>query len=316
MAVLGPMTSKGLEAVAQRCQELGVPMISLARKDAPEGDFIFQAGLTLKFQIEALAQYAVTEKKQTRFGILYPKNKLGEAAADYFWSAVEKLGGKVQAIAGYAPDETDFKESVNLLSGVSYGEARWREMDTLASERRRRGVGKRDKRTEKFFELRPIVDFEAVFIPDVLKTAGQIVPMFSYRDIESVDFLGTSLWNADEIGTIFQKAAEKRVLFVDIFSAHEGDGSLAQKFAEQFRLETGSEPGPAEAMSFDAAAVLADAISRLDGSSSRERLRRLIRSTSDFSGVTGMINVERGVLSRSLKVYTLKNRQVSLLNSL
>jgi branched-chain amino acid transport system substrate-binding protein len=313
MAVLGPITSKGLEGVAQRAQELGVPLISLARRDAPEGDFVFQGSLTLKQQIEGLVKFAIEKQKKKRFAILYPQDRLGEAAADYFWSAVESMGGEIRAVHTYPAEETDFRTSVDGLTGSLYPAARERELAQLQARRAKQdSAGNGKKRREKTVELPPVVDFDAVFIPDVLKAAGQIVPMFAYRDVDTVEFLGTSLWNSDEIARTLQKSAEKKVFFVDVFSNREGAGSVAQKFVEQFQALHSAEPGPVEAVGFDAAAVLAQAVGRLQGSNSRERLRRLLLDTRDFSGVTGNIRVNNSVLYRSLKVFTFRNGQVGL----
>lgn len=317
MAVIGPVTSKGLELVGQRAQELGVPMISLAKRDAPEADYVLQGGLTLKLQIEALAKFAVKKQGKKRFAILYPQDKLGEAAADLFWEAAEKNGGEIKAIAAYPPDETDFGTSLDLLSGVKYTDARPREMKALADQRAALKIMTKGKKTEKYYNLPPILDFDAVFLPDTLRTAGQVMPMFSYRDIEKMDFLGTSLWNAPDVVQLMPKEGAGKVLwFVDVFSNRESQGSIAQRFVEQFKELGGGEPGPTEALGFDAAAVLANAVYRMDGSNSREKLRRVLLETLDFSGVTGMIKVQSGVLVRNLKIFSIKGGQISLVERL
>jgi len=317
MAVIGPITSKGLELVGQRAQELGVPLLSLAKRDAPEADYVFQGGLTLNYQIDALVKFAFKKQGKRRFAILYPQDKLGETAADLFWESVEKLGGQVTAVAAYPPDETDFGTSIDLLSGVKYSEARPRELKALADQRAALKIEKKGKKTEKYYNLSPVVDFDAVFLPDTLRTAGQVMPMFSYRDIESMDFLGTSLWNAPEVIQLMPKEGASKVLwFVDVFSNREPQGSIGARFVEQFKEMGGGEPGPTEALGFDAAAVLANAIYRMEGSNSREKLRRVLMDTIDFSGVTGTIRVESGVLVRNLKVFTVKSGQISFVERL
>ncbi len=319
MAVLGPITSKGLESVSQRAQELGVPLLSLARRDAPEGDFVFQGSLTLKLQIDAMAEFAIKKQKRKRFAILYPEDRLGEAAAEYFWDAVEAKGGEIRAVSSYLVDETDFRLAVDGLAGTLYPDARSRELSALQARQAREQVAlakKKKKSKVKPVTLPPVVDFDAVFIPDVLKAAGQIVPMFAYRDVDKVEFLGTSLWNSDDIARTLQKSAEKRVFFVDVFSNREGAGSVAQKFVDQFQALHNAVPGPIEAVGFDAAAVLANAVGRMEGSNSRERLRRLLLETRGFPGVTGLISVRDAVLMRDLKVFTFRNGQVGLVDQL
>ncbi|NDD92004.1 hypothetical protein EBZ37_07970 [bacterium] len=316
MAVLGPITGKGLEAVAQRSQELGVPLISLARRDAPDGDFIFQGGLTLKLQIEALVKFAVEKRKKKRFAILYPQDRLGEAAAEFFWAAAETAGAEVRAVSSYPAEETDFRRAIDGLTGTLYTDARERERFALrtAIQKMTRGRGKKT-RDEKL-QLPPVVDFDGVFIPDVLKSAGQILPMFTYRDVDHVEFFGTSLWNSEDLARTLQKRSEGRVFFVDVFSNQEGVGSISHKFVEEFVSLYGSAPGPVEAVGFDAAAVLASAVARMEGSNSRERLRKVLLDVRDFSGITGMIQMRNSVLFRPLKVFTLKKNQIELVDRL
>ncbi|NDD93193.1 hypothetical protein EBZ37_14075, partial [bacterium] len=298
MAVLGPITGKGLDSVAQRSQELGVPLISLVRKDAPDGDFIFQGNLTLKFQIESLVRFAVQKRKQKRFAILYPQDRLGEVAADFFWTAAESAGAEIRAISSYSLEETDFRRSIDELTGTLYPEARQREQFALDKTFAETAKGRRKRGDHGAARLPPIVDFEAIFIPDVSKTAGQILPMFAYRDVEHVEFLGTSLWNSEEMTQVSQKQTDGRVFFVDVFSNREGPGTLARQFVDQFVALHDVQPGPIEAVSFDAAAVLAGALSKMHGSNSRERLRRFLSQIENFPGITGTIQVKNSALVR------------------
>ncbi|MBU6376007.1 MAG: penicillin-binding protein activator [Bdellovibrionales bacterium] len=316
MAVLGPITGKGLDSVAQRSQDLGVPLISLVRKDAPEGDFIFQGNLTLKFQIESLVRFAVEKRKQKRFAILYPQDRLGEVAADFFWTAAESAGAEIRAISSYSVEETDFRRSVDELTGTLYPEARERERFSLDKALAEKVKGSRKRGGVGATPLPPIVDFDAIFIPDVSKTAGQILPMFAYRDVEHVEFLGTSLWNSEEMTRVSQKQMDGKVFFVDVFSNREGTGTLARQFVDQFVALHGVQPGPIEAVSFDAAAVLASALSQVHGSNSRERLRRFLLETNDFPGITGMIQVKNSVLFRPLKVFSIRRGQIELIERL
>ena len=48
-------------------------------------------------------------------------------------------------------------------------------------------------------EPQPIIDFEAIFIPDSPGKTGLIVPQLAYFDIKDVYLLGTNLWHSDAL---------------------------------------------------------------------------------------------------------------------
>ncbi|CAM6054751.1 unnamed protein product [Sphagnum tenellum] len=216
-AVIGPMLSKGIDQVSRRAQELNVPLFSLARRapiNSAQLDFTIQVGLTEQLQASEIARHAIEDLGLKRFAILTPSDKFGTEMSKYFWDAVEKRGGKIVTAESYSPNETDFRKTVDRLSGLYYLDARQREIDLLAEEREANNIRVRNRKTEQYFNPKPIVDFQAVFIPDEPKVAGQILPTFAYRDIENIKFLGTSSWNTSEFLSRAQSYAEQST-FVD-----------------------------------------------------------------------------------------------------
>src|SRR5262249_41889348 len=152
--------------------------------------------------------HAVQQLGIHKFAMIYPRDKVGEEISQYFWDEVEGMGAQVVGAETYAPGETDFRQAVDKLSGLYYSEARQRELDELAKKREQDKIKKRTRKTEAYFNLRPITDYEAVFIPDEPKVAGQIIPTFAYRDVDHVKFLGTSAWNSPEFPSRVQAYAE------------------------------------------------------------------------------------------------------------
>jgi hypothetical protein len=62
--------------------------------------------------------------------------------------------------------------------------------------------------------LDPVVDFDAVFIPDSAKAAGQIAAMFAFNDVGRLKYLGPNLWNTSDLGRRFGNYAEQ-IIFAD-----------------------------------------------------------------------------------------------------
>ena len=307
IAVIGPLLSKGVDQVTQRAQELNLPLITLAQQPGVPGEYIFQSGLTPKLQAQEIARYAIEKLGMRKFAILHPKDKFGEEYSQYYWDAVESLGGKIVGIEAYTPGETDFRHYVDRLSGLYYTEARGRELGELEKERAEQNIKKRNRKTEKFYALPPIVDYEAVFIPDEPKVIGQILPTFAFRDVDHVKFLGTSTWNSHDLVVRAQNFAEGSV-FTDAFYP-ESESPSVQKFMESYKATYHQDPGAIEATAFDAASIVYRAL--LGKATNRSELHDRLKEISGYPGVTGKITYKDGQFSRNLTMLTVKNGQIT-----
>lgn len=308
-AVIGPLMSKGIDQVAALAQNLGVPLLSLAQQSVNQpGNFVFQFGLTAQLQAYTIAKYAIDELKIKRFAILFPRDKFGEQYSQAFWDAVESLGGEIKGFEAYSPEDTDFRQVIDKLIGTYYTDARQREVDVLAEYRKTNNIKRKNRKTEMYFNLPPIVDFDAVFVPDEPKVIGQILPTFAYRDANQVKFLGTATWNSSELITRGQSYVEGS-LFTDAFFS-ESSSSAVKKFTQKYRAAFESDPTAMEALAYDAAALLENLL-RSGSSDSREKLRDQLTNSSNFSGVTGKISFQNGQLNRTINILTVKSGKIA-----
>jgi branched-chain amino acid transport system substrate-binding protein len=309
VAVIGPLLSKGIDQVTIRAQELGVPLVSLTRYTGVPSDYVFQAGLTLKMQAYEIARAAVERFGMKRFAMMYPNDKVGREIGEHFWDAVEAMGGEVVGSESYMPGETDFRTPIDRLIGTHYAESRGRELEALAKERQQQKIKKKTRKTEKFFNLKPIVDFDAVFIPDEPKIAGQVFPTFNYRDVDGVKFLGTAAWDSPEFLQRVQSYGEN-TLFLDAFFAGSNSG-LSRKFVEKYRASFGTDPIAVDALAFDAAGIVEEALKDAGSSASRADVRNRLKQVSGFRGITGKIGYKDGQFLRDLKVLTVRSGQIT-----
>jgi ABC-type branched-subunit amino acid transport system substrate-binding protein len=310
-AVLGPVLSKGADAVIQRAEELAIPLVSLAQQSGTLGEFSSQAAVTPKMQTTELARHAIEKMGLKRFAILAPKDRFGEEYSREFWNAVEELGGTVTSYETYDPGETDFRKSIDRLAGLFYADSRRREIVELARSRERDQIKKRNRKTEKYFSLPPLVDFDAVFIPDEPKAASLALPTFAYRDIDGVKILGISAWNSAEFIQRAEKSGEGAV-FMDAYFPMAAAAPV-RDFSQKFRGTFGVEASSIEAVAFDAASVLARIVASEASSSSVDRMKvaARIRQIRDIAGVTGNISVREGSWKRELRALTIRNAEIS-----
>ncbi len=308
IGVIGPMLSKGIDQVTRRAQQLGLPLLTLSQQPGVPGDYVFQSGLTLGLQARALARYAIDKLGLKKFAIVHPRDKFGEQYSAMYWDAVESLGGEVVGIEAYTPGETDFRQAVDRLAGTFYADARQRELDELARLRTENKITKRNRKTEHFYALKPIVDFDAVFIPDDTKVAGQLMPTFAYRDVDGVKFLGTSTWNSPDFVNRLQNFAEGAI-FVDAFFA-ESQSPVVRNFVTRYTETFNQAPGAIEALAYDGATLMRAIVQR-EKPQTRADLKSALQNVAGHVGVTGRIVYKDGMMARDLTVLTVQQGKIT-----
>lgn len=307
VGIIGPLVSKLAEPMGKKAQELGVPLIALSQKEAVGGDYVFNAALTPAIQVRELVRYASERAGIKNFAVLSPSSKFGEEYANAFWDEVDRVNGSIRGYETYAEEETDFRTYIDKIVGLAQTDARAHEVEELKLLKAATPVKSRSKKFDRMFDLKPIVDFEAVFIPDEPKVLGQVLPTFAYRDVEKILFLGINTWNSQELIARAGKFAEGAV-FVDGFYAGS-ENPAAKKFLEEYRATFNMDPTLVEALAYDAAQVVATLV-RDRGASSRRELRDKIMGLRDFPGVAGKISYQEGRLTKRLQFLTVKNGRI------
>ena len=311
VAVVGGLLSRTASAEASKAQEFGIPVIMMGQKAGLTeiGEFVFRNALTSQMQAERLASVAVENLGLKRFAILFPNDPYGTEFANFFWDAVRLRGGQVTAVQSYDPKETDFRSNVQRLVGNYYADDRTDEYKL----RYRQYLEKNPKRSARSGGiptdeiLPPVVDFDALFIPDSARAAGQIAPMLAYNDVDNLRLLGTNLWNNANFVSRGQKFVENAV-FVD--GLYTGDRSFqASQFVREFKEVFGEEPGMIEAQAYDSGLLLRQMVAT--GASSRIDLQEKLASVKAFPGAFGPLDMSSTrELQRPISVLTVKNAKL------
>lgn len=308
--ILGPLLSKGIDLITLRAENLRIPLITLSQYPGLPGEFIHSAGLTPQLQANELARYAIEKLGMKRFAILQPKDKFGEQYAQSFWDAVDRLGGQITGFEKYAASETDFRAPIDALTGRAYPRARASELEALEAQRKELNITKKNRKNADLFELAPIVDFEAVFIPDNPETVGQVLPTFAYRDVDNVKFLGVSTWNSKTLlDRVYQQV--EQTYFVDALYL-ESSRPMTQRFISQFSRNESSPPSSMDAMAYDAALLAKEALKGFSAQSnvSRDSVNDRIHNIRSIEGATGTLTYKDGAWSRGLEFLTVRKRQI------
>ena len=262
VGVIGPLSSKTAGAVAGRAQELGIPMIALTqlRDIVKVGDMVFRNFLTPAQEIDALLQVTMGQLGLARFGILYPDNAYGRFCMNLFWDKLAEMGGSVTAVESYPTDVTDFADQIKKMVGLYH--------------KRKTTGGK---------EAPPLIDFDAVFIPDTYQRVAMIAPQLAFHDVLGVRLIGTRLWQSPkllELANYLQGA-----VFSSGFVADSEDPRV-MAFVNDYRNNFGAIPGILAANGYDTIRLVKTIFTE-NNLQTRGHLRQALLDLPVFDGVTG-----------------------------
>ena len=302
LVTIGPLISKVAEGVVEKAQELGMPIITLSQSDAitKKGEMVFQNCLNPEDQLRSLVNKAMGEMGLMRFAILYPANSYGKYFMNKLWDKVESNGGMITAVESYDPKSTDFAEEIKKMVGLFYPrpeptigeEEENKKEDTEQLEVKTEEpegeaeVKKEEQDVEE--EPEPIVDFDAVFIPDSYERAGLIASQLAYHDVLGVTLLGTDLWNSPKLIDIAGRYAHGAIFPSGFFSGSGYRG--VDSFVDQYKKSFGQEPQFLAAIGYDTIRVVKDILKEKGNNiDTRENFRSALAENNYFDSVTGLM---------------------------
>jgi len=289
VAIVGSLLSREAAAVAQKSEELGVPSVALSQKSGlTEGaSYVFRNSVTSEMQVRELVRLAIDQLGYKRFAILYPNDSYGVEYANIFWDEVLSKGGSISGAQPYNSSETDFRGPIRRLVGTYYLEDRKTEYENRVRDwfKKQKSLKGRNQPPDDL--LPPIVDFDAIFVPDSPKALGQIAPMLAYQGIPNTRLLGTNIWNTSELARRGGKNVEN-ALFVDS-NITSDPGFKTSHFFQEYKRVFGEEPGLFESQGYEVGVLLRQLIA--NGESTRVGLAQALANIKQFQGVSGPMSM-------------------------
>ena len=334
IAVIGPFRSRVVPTAVAKADDYGVPTLTLSHADGQvqTSPWAFQTGITPGQQARGLAKVAFESLGYSNFAILHPSTSYGRSFMNAFWDEVSERGGEVRGIEQYAYNATTFKTQASKLVGRHYHYARddYRQAlddlkaQKLPSHRFKAAIEKLEK------TLRPLVDFDAIIIPDSVKNIGLIAPALAvedvimtldptklermekslgYEDLKPVRLMGGSTWNNPRLPRSCGRYCAHSV-FVDGFFRRPDDAKLST--LDTALRESGERAltTMADAVAYDTGLLLKELLSEATVSDRAALRSALVTGTSE--GLTGKFQFrDDGHIDRELFVLTLKGSKVS-----
>ncbi len=338
-AIIGPLVTA--ETAGAEAQHSGIPIITLTQKEdiTQIGDYVFRNFFTPTMQVKALLSFAVESLGLQRFAILYPDENYGTTFMNLFWDEVLAHGGRIVGLESYNSTHTDFADPIKKLVGLYYEvpEAIKAEMNQAyedendldpidnfigmdfrfanktndndqAEEPDKEPADQQtkdaDQKNEE--EPEPIIDFDAVFIPDAPTKSGLIIPQLAYYDVQDTYLFGTNLWHSDSLIEMSRQYAQGAILTDGFFA--QSDSANVKDFVKDFRKTYGENPGFIEAVAYDTAMILLKMVSRPE-IRYRSALKKELMQLNNYEGVTGLTSFDsNGDVRKKLFILQIKGR--------
>jgi len=132
-------------------------------------------------------------------------------------------------------------------------------------------------------------DFDVIFLPGYYEEAGLIIKQTREQGID-VPVLGADGFDSPVLLELAGADALNKVYFSNHYSSLD-ESPVVQEFIENFKAKYNKEPDAFNALGYDAAMFLADAIRRAEDLKG-ETLKKSLEATSNFEGVTGTFSID------------------------
>ncbi len=311
IAIFGGLGAKEAAAISEKADFFEVPFFTFSQKSGltDNSEFTFRNAITAEMQVDKLAEFSFDKLSLKRFAILYPNDAYGVEFANKFWDQVLARGGVVTAAQAYDPKSSDLNFYVQKMVGTYYGDDRPDEYKQKIKELKEKkakkiadGVKKNSRENEaKESILDPVVDFDAIFIPDSGRALGQAMAFLKSNDVQNLTYLGTNLWNTPDL---VRRAGphNQHLFFVDTDSS--GAENTNSEFYKKYFALNQEEPQLLEAQTYEAAKIIREQLNF--GTTSRESLASNLRSLGRKTGAYGEIRMNTNKeLERDLTILTI-----------
>ncbi len=338
IAIIGPVFSMSVSSVASIADDFHLPIFSpsASQEGIPElSKYLFRNSITNRLQGKTIAEYAVNNLNMKRFVTIYPDDNYGRYLKDIFIENIALLGGEVLAEKSYSGNDTDFKEQIKGIGGMTDEEMKKNALEVIDEitteeepdkERITRLRGKEGHDGLSILEIEvegdPLVNpktikpglrlnYDAIFIPGYHDKVGLIIPELAFYNITGVKCLGDNGWNSPDLIKIGGKYINGSI-FVDGFFVNSHH-PLTRRFVKDFRDIFRRNPDILSAQAYDAARIIITIFR--EGARAREDIKDALFMVKDYPGVSGKTTIlPSGDSEKSLYILTIKNKKIVQIN--
>jgi branched-chain amino acid transport system substrate-binding protein len=313
-AIIGDLDSHLSELVAAVAQENEVPCIApIAMSDGLTGigRYVFQLNGTLGDRGRALAEYACSSLGLKRFAVLSPADAYGRVVRKAFMEAVTAAGGEILADRTFSEETQDFSP---ILSSIREAGLKRSILDSIRTARGDVSgevvKGAVDRKASRLLDERdvPVRSIDGFFILPYRTNLESVLAQIDYQNFETQLLAGSSL---DDLSVLL--ARKDRLDGIVFFSEYFADpyDPRVSGFRSGFKKDTGRNPGSMEAVGYDAASVVFQAMG--DRTLPRASVRDGLAAVRNFDGIRGRITFDANRVNSAFRLLQFKEGRIDMI---
>jgi branched-chain amino acid transport system substrate-binding protein len=259
-AIIGAATSTDTKAQVQIATDNKVPIITpsgtaedITVKDGKVLDYVFRTCFIDPFQGTVAANFASKNLNQKNAAVLIDSSSdYSKGLSTSFKDTFKKDGGKIVSEEAYVAKDTDFHATLTRIIAAK-------------------------------------PDF--IYLPGYYEEAGLIVKQARELGFKGA-VIGGDGWDSPKLVELAGAQALNNTYSTNHYSSQDSDQKV-QDFVKAFKAEySGKSPDTFNALGYDTAYMLADAIKRA-GSSDPQKIQQALAKTSDLKLVTGNLKLDK-----------------------
>jgi branched-chain amino acid transport system substrate-binding protein len=217
------------------------------------------------------------------------------------------MGGMVTAVESYQTDQTDFADQIRKMVGLY--DPRPASLMRQSDEARK---SKDDEDITDKEKPEPIIDFDALFIPDTFQRVAMISPQLAFHDVLGIQLLGTSAWQSPKLIEM-AKDYIQGAIFCSGFTPNTDDPDV-RAFVDTYRENFEVDPDILAANGYDTIRLLKK-LFKEEPIRTRRDLAKAVLGSQGFKGVSGTITFDsQGEAERKPILLKISGRDISRLN--
>jgi len=270
VAVIGPLLSREVEALAPSLAKLQVPVLTPTAPGTGLTElspWIFRNALTNAAQAAAAAEYGLKQNLR-KFVIFAPDDPYGRDLTRVFTRDLARKA-EILATITYPPETNDFGPYIRRLIEID-----------LRSQKI--PIPDDDKERKKLFQVY-VPTFDALYLPGYAEKVGLLIPQLAFYNITGKAIIGSNNWHTPDLIERAGRHAEGAVI-VDGFYP-ENLESAVKTVVDAYRSAYQDEPDILSAQAYDAAAMV---LSLLDAKKDTPTaIKEGLLNMKDFPGISG-----------------------------
>jgi len=270
VAVIGPLLSREVEALAPVLAKVQVPVLTPTAPGAGLTElspWIFRNALTNAAQAAAAAEYGLKQNFK-KFVIFAPDDPYGRDLTRVF---TRDLARKAEILATiiYPTEANDFGPYIRRLIEID-----------LRSQKI--PIPEDDKERKKLFQAY-VPTFDALYLPGYAEKVGLLIPQLAFYNITGKPIIGSNNWHTPDLLERAGRHAEGAVI-VDGFYPENQDPAV-KAVVDAYRSAYQDDPDILSAQAYDAAAMVLSLLA--EKKDTPAAIKEGLLSLKDFPGISG-----------------------------